>query len=417
MNKQVRRRARRRRRMLLLLLCLVAAGLFSAAAFWGRSALPTEGPLSPSPTPSPTAEPTPTPEPQPVTTTLNVSATGDNLIHDVLFNQAKRRAGGNGYDFGALYEHVEDFYKDYDINWINQETLVNDVYEPSNYPTFSTPGDMGRHLYDMGFRVFSLSNNHTYDKGAGGIDATREFWGSMPEDCLTVGLVEQDTPESMAVFQEVNGVTIAYLSYTEHTNGIPTPSAANAHVVYTSQTDLIQQQVEYARQKADFVIVGLHWGVEDSHTTTDAQRALAQNIADWGADVIVGTHPHVVQDMEWRTAADGRQVLVAYSLGNFVSGQSASDNLLGAIMTFSLHKTEYPDGRVETSVDNAKAWPIVTHYGWGHSEETCYFFSDYTPELASQHGVQKYSQFSYDYARQVFVNNISPEFLQMETEE
>ena len=122
----------------------------------------------------------------------------------------------------------------------------------------------------------------------------------------------------------------------------------------------------------------------------------------------------MVQDLEWKTSADGRQVLVAYSLGNFVSGQSAGDNMLGMILTFDLSLTKYPDGTTETSVSEAKAWPIVNHYGWGHSNITCYFFSDYTPEMAANHGVKKYSpQFSYDYAKSVFENNISAEFLQM----
>lgn len=397
-------------------LIVISALLFGAAFLWSSQSVPTFLPVaSPAPTPSPV--PTATPEPQPVVSTVRFSATGDNLIHDVLYRQANRRANGDGYDFTALYEHVAPFYQNHDVNWLNQETLVNDVYEPSNYPCFSTPGALGKHMYDMGFRVFSLSNNHTYDKGAGGIDATREFWSAMPEDCLTVGLTEDDTPENTVVVQEVNGVKIAYVSYTEHTNGIPTPSKASAHVNLLSQTDLMQQHITYARSAADFVVVGLHWGIENSHTTTDDQRALAQQIADWGADVIIGTHPHVVQDMEWMTSQDGRSVLVAYSLGNFVSAQSVGANLLGAILTFDLTKTENPDGSIECTVSNAKAWPTVTHYGSGYSNITCYFFVDYTPELANSHGVRQNStpQFSYDYAKSVFESNISEEFLQQQS--
>ena len=115
--------------------------------------------------------------------------------------------------------------------------------------------------------------------------------------------------------QTVDGVKIAYLSYTEHTNGIPRNSKMTANIIYTSQQDVMEQQVRAARQEADFVVVGVHWGVEDSHNITQAQRTLAQSLADWGADVIIGTHPHVLQDAEWSTAADGRNVFVAYSLG------------------------------------------------------------------------------------------------------
>lgn len=105
-----------------------------------------------------------------------------------------------------------------------------------------------------------------------------------------------------------------------------------------------------ARQEADFVVVGVHWGVEDSHNITQAQRTLAQSLADWGADVIIGTHPHVLQDAEWRTAADGRNVFVAYSLGNFLSTQSKPDQLIGAVLTLELEQTTEPDGSVHCAV-------------------------------------------------------------------
>ena len=128
-------------------------------------------------------------------------------------------------------------------------------------------------------------------------------------------------------------MTIAYLSYTDHTNGIPQSSAMTANVIYTSQRNVMEQQVRRARELADFVVVGVHWGVEDSHKITQTQRDLAQQLSDWGADVILGTHPHVVQDAEWKTSVDGRQTFVAYSLGNFLSTQSKPDQLIGAILT------------------------------------------------------------------------------------
>lgn len=105
-------------------------------------------------------------EPQPVTTTLRFSATGDNLIHAPIYKQAARRAAeGQRYNFDYCYEHLLDFYAAQDVNWINQETLCSKELEPSTYPCFSTPGECAEALYRAGIRVFSLSNNHTYDKG------------------------------------------------------------------------------------------------------------------------------------------------------------------------------------------------------------------------------------------------------------
>ncbi len=154
------------------------------------------------------------------------SATGDNLIHSPF---TSRQSAGlpeqKAYSFDYCYEHIAPFYVQQDVNWINQETLCTDELEPSTYPCFSTPGDCARALYRAGVRVFSLSNNHTYDKGASGIAATLRFWDSMPEDVVTTGLWKGESDYGHIPLQTVNGVTIAYLSYTEHTNGIPQNSS------------------------------------------------------------------------------------------------------------------------------------------------------------------------------------------------
>lgn len=352
-------------------------------------------------------------EPEPVVQTVRFSATGDDLIHSPIYKQAKRRASGSeAYSFDYCYEHIAPFYAKQDVNWINQETLCNDELEPSSYPCFSTPGDCARALYRAGVRVFSLSNNHTYDKGAAGIAATLRFWESMPEDVVTTGLWRGVDDYSRIPTQTVNGVTIAYLSYTEHTNGIPQSSAMTANVIYTSQNDVIEQQVRAARKAADFVVVGVHWGVENSHTIVDSQRTLAQQLADWGADVIVGTHPHVLQDAQWLIAQDGRKVFAAYSLGNFLSTQNKPDQLVGAILTAQFQKTINPDGTVQTAVLMPELHPTVTHYDAGKSNVRTYLLCDYTQELARQHGARAdYSNFSLDTAREIAQNNISADFL------
>ena len=190
----------------------------------------------------PTPAPETTPEPMPTVETVRFSATGDDLIHDGIFLQAKNRGTDGYYDFSYAYENMRDFYTQFDVNWLNQETLVNDAFDPSGYPMFSTPGDITDALYDIGFRVFSLSNNHSYDKGAAGIDASREHWAAMPDDVVSMGFYNLETYDDY-VYQTVNGITFGYLSYTEHTNGLPTPSSATYGVVYLSDLDIIEQQI------------------------------------------------------------------------------------------------------------------------------------------------------------------------------
>lgn len=412
-----KRRRRRKRLASTLLLCAALVLLTAFSTGWALSTLvppPVSGPVLNTPADAPPPEPEPEPEPpQPVVTRVRFSASGDNLIHAPIYKQAARRATPEeGYRFDECYQHLLPLYREQDVNWINQETLCTRELEPSTYPCFSTPGQCAEALYRAGVRVFSLANNHTYDKGSAGIAATLRFWGSMPPDVVTTGLWQGESDYGRLPLHTVNGITIAYLSYTDHTNGIPQNEKMSAHVLYTSQTDRIRQQVEAAAQAADFVVVGVHWGVENSHTISEAQRTLAQQLADWGADLILGTHPHVLQDAQWLTAADGRPAFVAYSLGNLISTQSKPDQLIGAILTVELEKVVQPDGRVELSLHHPLLHPIVTHYDPGKSNVRSYLYPDYTAELARGHGVRgEHSAFSLDYIRTVAEKTIQPEFL------
>ena len=385
---------------------LAAAALAAALlAGCGTPAIPT-----PAATPAPTAtpQPSPTPEPTPLVQSVRFSATGDNLIHEGLYNQARARAGGEGYDFSAAYEPMRAFYADYDVNWLNQETLVNDAYEPSGYPCFSTPGDITDALYDLGFRVFSLSNNHSYDKGAGGIAASREHWAAMPDDVVTAGFYNLSDPTDSLATQTVNGITIGYLSYTEHTNGIPTPADTDYGVIYLDETDVIEAQIDALRPACDVLVVSCHWGVEGSHEVTDAQRATAQWLADAGADLIIGTHPHVTQTAEWLTAGDGRPVFVAYSLGNFISAQAQADNMIGAVLGITMEKTTAPDGSVTVALKDPGLYPTVTQYEAGYRDIRVYPYPDYTDEMGAAHGNFTLSR---DQIRSVLENSIDAEFL------
>lgn len=404
------------KRIFAFLAVFAAAGMFALSYILIKPNVPavSEVPTSISTADSrPEIFPTAEPEPSPAVTTLKFSATGDNLIHEGIYKQAARRAqnsGKEGYDFSFCFDAMREFYSAFDINWLNQETLVNDELEPSTYPCFSTPGDMGRAAYDLGFRVFSLSNNHSYDKGASGIAATKRFWASMPEDTIICGLYDPESPQ--ITMQEKEGISIAYLSYTEHTNGIPHPKNAEAQVIYTNQTDLIEQQVKLAASKADIVIVSTHWGVEGSHKVTNAQKVLAQNLADWGTDVIIGTHPHVVQDAEWLTAEDGHPCFVAYSLGNFLNAQSKPDNMIGAILSFEIEKTVQPDGSSSTVIKDPLLNPVINHYDSHFANIRVYPYQNYTEQLANSHGVrEEFPEFGISYIENILRNSIQPEFL------
>lgn len=417
-------RRKRSRRLRSALLCTAAALVCAAAVFLflPRPASPAvqAGPASPVSAPEESsslpeepesaAAPSSSAAPDPVVTAVQGAATGDNLLHDGLYLQAARRAqreGRSGYDFTALYEHVFPLFSGSDLNLINAETLFSDELEPSAYPRFCSPGDAGRALYDMGFNVFFLANNHIYDKGAEGLASTMRFWDSMPQDIAVSGLspAGEEAPVPML---EKDGVRFACLAFTEMTNGLPTPSGAAYHVTLLSDEDEVRDQIERARRQADFVIVSAHWGTENTHTVSQNQRAWAQKLADWGADLILGTHPHVVQPIETVTSADGRTVPVAYSLGNFVSAQIPLDNLVGIVLRFTAEKTEWPDGRTETEIRDLAAVPVVMHYDANFANLRLYPFSSYTEELAASHGTGGVTLAAIE---SILKENIAPEYL------
>lgn len=347
------------------------------------------------------------------TTLITFSASGDDLINSELYSQARERGKKGAYDFSFCYEKVASFFKDTDINWMNQETLVTDTIPPSTYPTFSSPGAVAQALYDINFRVFNISTNHTYDQGALGLAETAKFWKRMPEDTLVTGLVKKDKYDKIPI-KTVDGVKFAFLSYTYGTNGISTPSDSKTRVIFLSETDIIKKQVKLARKKADVVVVSCHWGNEDRHEITDEQRSLAKKLTGWGADLIIGTHPHVVQDAEWVRSGD-RKAFCAYSLGNFISGQVKADNIIGVTLSLSFEVTEDMLNETFTvKLKDPKLIPTVTDYRSGHRDIRVYWLKDYTRELADSHGIlSDDSRFNYDYIFDVLKSNISKKFLEL----
>ena len=363
---------------------------------------------TPMPTPLPT--PAPTPEPTPTVETVRFSATGDNLIHDGIFLQARQRGENGSYDFTEAYEPMRTFYEQFDVNWLNQETLVNDAFEPSGYPLFSTPGDITDALYDIGFRVFSVSNNHSYDKGAEGIISSLEHWAAMPDDVAVAGFYNQETYDDYT-YQTVNGITFGYLSYTEYTNGLPTPSESEYRVIYLDERDLISQQIADMRPNCDVLVVSCHWGVEGSHELTDFQTETAQWLADQGVDLIIGTHPHVTQTAQWLTGSGGNTTFVAYSLGNFLNAQSQPDNMVGAVLDITFQKTTQPDGSVSVEMLNPKLHGVVTQYEAGYQDIRVYPYADYTDELGAAHGNFTLSRTQIE---EVLSSSIDSEFLTLD---
>ncbi|WP_195282650.1 CapA family protein [Harryflintia acetispora] len=351
--------------------------LCALALLWGVGMfLPAEPPL-----PAPEAAPAPEREPGPVTVTL--VAAGDNLIHDVLYEQAKT---GSGYDFCPLYRHIRPLIEEADLALINQETPMAGSFPPSGYPRFNSPVELAQGLAQSGFDVLSLANNHMLDMGPEGLGETIGLVRETPGLSVTGAFLPGE--EAAPLLLEKNGITFAILGFTSYTNLGGGADSGGGMVPLLRDDERLRALMARARKRADVVVVYTHWGQEDSFAVTTSQRDSARLLAREGADIILGSHPHVVQSAEALAAPDGRQAWVLYSLGNLVSAQRKGQNLVGLLPRFTIRKGA--DGRVE--IDPPALTPVVTYYGPHFRDLAVYPLKQYTPDLAAGHGVRAFGE-------------------------
>lgn len=287
----------------------------------------------------PSSEPEEEPwEPQ----SAHLLSAGDNLIHSSLYEQAAARSEDGGYDFTYLYENVAPYLSSADITTINQETVIVPSNSPSTYPLFNSPPELASYVTDLcGVDVLNLANNHCLDQGTDGLGECLSFWGENYPDVLTTGVYQNEADYQTTRLKEVDGITFAFLGMTELTNGLSL--ASGSEIIIDQALDdaglaRLQAEIERADEASDIVIMNVHWGDEYSFTPTDRQRYLAQQMAEWGVDIIIGHHPHVLQPVETIETSDGRTALVAYSLGNFASAQADAYCLVGGILDYTVER-------------------------------------------------------------------------------
>ncbi len=232
-----------------------------------------------------------------------------------------------------------------------------------------------------------------------------DFWHTQPVLLLGAFYDEADA-SNLRTLNADCGITIGMLSYTYGTNGIVKKASSPIDIPYID-AERIKREVKAAREEVDFVIVSIHWGLENTHTPTDEQEYLAQLIADSGADVILGHHSHCIQPIEWIETDRGR-TLCAYSLGNFISGMARPMNAVGGLLSFHI-ASDGKGGLVPAEVE----WlPTVFYYGMNWYNTHLYNLEDYTAEIAATHGTQISGYtLTPDEARQMTKDVIDAQFL------
>lgn len=314
---------------------------------------------------------------------VNLIAVGDMLLHGGIHNSALQADGS--YNYEHVFEHTKDRIAAADIAVANQEVILGGVeLGVSSYPQFNSPQDFGDALVDAGFDVILHASNHTMDKDTVAVLNTIHFWKEKHPDITFLGINENQEERNTIRIVEKDGVKLAMLNYTYGLNGFSLPSDKPylVNLMDEAHKTEIAEDLKKAREEADFVIVYPHWGTEYVLEATDEQKQWAQFFADNGADLIIGTHPHVVEPVEWITASDGRQTLVYYSLGNYISIQYYNYSMLGGFAEVTITKDSSGTYISDYDMDF-----LVTHYTAGRTEMTTYFLSDYTDELASRHAI------------------------------
>lgn len=267
--------------------------------------------------------------------TVDYIALGDQLLHIPVI-----RRGMNTGDYSYMYENIADEVRKYDIASLNQETVyVDDRGLVSDYPSFGSPREVAGAVCEAGIDIVSLANNHALDKGSYGIDCSIK--ANNENGIVTIGVHGKDEEsldsKSAVWFMDVNGIRLALLNFTYGTNGKTLPEDGPYAVELFSNENRLTEALDYAREEADCVIVYAHWGTEYSSEVDEFQTKYKEIFMDHGVDVVIGTHPHVVQPMEY-LHDENHNMLIYYSLGNLISNQDREECLEGEAASFKIVK-------------------------------------------------------------------------------
>jgi len=306
---------------------------------------------------------------------------GDMLLHDVVQYTGEMPDGTYNYDH--FFTHIKQDVQEADVAVVNQEVIIGGTeLGISGYPDFNCREEVGDALVKAGFDIILHATNHSMDRGQKGIENCMNFWDSRYPQIKYLGINRTEADYENIYVYEKDGFKIAMLNYTYGLNGIALPSD-RPYLVNLLNEEKIKRDLQKAEEIADFTIVYPHWGTEYVYEPDESQRRWAQLFADYGADLVLGAHPHVIEPVEWISGASGNQTLVYYSLGNFISAQEAAPRMLGAMAELTLEK----DSSGKASIKDYGVTPLVTHRVFGCGEITTYKLKDYDDDLASRNTI------------------------------
>jgi poly-gamma-glutamate capsule biosynthesis protein CapA/YwtB (metallophosphatase superfamily) len=293
------------------------------------------------------------------TTRLSLLFLGDIMQHDSQISDAWDPTL-KAYNYAPCFKEIKPYTQAADLTIANLElTLAGPPYK--GYPQFSAPDELLVALQNMGIDIMVTANNHCVDRGRQGLERTVQMLDSfkIPHTGTFVDEVSKLNEHPLLVTR--NDFKLAILNYTYGTNGLPVTSP---NIVNLIDTTVIRKDLQKTKKlKQDVIIVFVHWGSEYQSLPSPWQKAVAEHCFKHGADLVIGAHPHVIQPMEWNKE---KNQLVAYSLGNFVSGQRKRYTDGGAMINIELEKISYGPDSALTRIDTANyilQWVYRTEVG------------------------------------------------------
>lgn len=255
---------------------------------------------------------------------------GDAMQHQAQLDKAKEIGKGD-YDYSDCFTLIAPAVKNADYAVCNLEVPLGGGPNYSGYPCFSAPDNFASSLAEAGFDMMLTANNHCLDRRGKAAIRTLDALDSLRIDHIGTFRTKNERDSLAPFMKDINGFKVAFLNYTYGTNGIqPNDGIEVAYI----DKDLIEKEIKLAKDKgAEIIIVAMHWGIEYVLIENNIQRNLADFLVDCGVDMIIGGHPHVVQPMKVvHNEKENKDVLVVYSLGNFISNMKTADTRGGAIL-------------------------------------------------------------------------------------
>ncbi len=335
-------------------------------------------------------------EPEPADTTVTISMVGDILLHEKVSESGEMADGSYNYDH--LFANVKEEIEDADIALVNQEVILGGRdMGITGYPSFNGAFEVGDSLVSAGFDIILHATNHTIDRGSAAVRNCIDFWETNYPEITYLGINSTAEAQSEIYVREEKGMKIAFLNYTYGTNGIPLPSDM-PYAVNLLKAETLKRDIAKAEEIADFTVVLPHWGTEYVLEPDSNQEYWTDLMFECGVDLVIGTHPHVIEPVEVIEDED-HSMLVYYSIGNFInstaqSGKGVANRMVGGIANVTLDKNESG----EVYIKDYGVTPVVTHVLTGSAKITTYLLSDYTEELAKENEIiSKDSSFSLQY--------------------